>query len=180
MQGLIPLHFLSRVCFQESTTNVSQPQVPTVAHNHLTRQHASQLRHSWRLGETTTNQFHDIRIQITSQTPSSLELSRIRTGNNITTWNETITKLSFAFSALSPDKMRTAPFSSSFFHSMSLAAQINDFRTHLLHAHFLFWQLSEPIVPFRNFMVIICFVLIVEFFFTIQPFTPPTEGTHAN
>ena len=33
----------------------------------------------------------------------------------------------FAFSALAPVRIRTAPFSSSFFHSVSLAAQIKDF-----------------------------------------------------
>ena len=83
----------------------------------------------------------------TSQTPSSLELSRIRTGNNITTWSETITKLSFCFSQhCHQTKCALLLFLQVSSIQCPWLPRSMIFRTHLPHAHFLFWQLSEPFV----------------------------------
>ena len=99
-----------------------------------------------------------------TQTPSSLELYRTRTRHNETAWNETIAEVCLCFA---PDEMRTAPFSSSFFHSVSLAAQIEDFACtfepfsfpffgsslqQLLCCHFL--QPSHLGSPFRKTFIV--------------------------
>ena len=76
----------------------------------------------------TASKLHNIRIQIPSQTPSSLEHFWPRTRHNKTTWNETIADLCLCLSLhVLLSECEQHSFSSSFFHSVSLAAQIKDF-----------------------------------------------------
>ena len=80
-------------CFQEDPSSVSQLNVTTTAHNHLTREHLSRLRHCWRRRGFTAYQLHNVRVQIPPQTPTSLERLRAKTRHNKTTCNEPVGEL---------------------------------------------------------------------------------------
>ena len=77
----------------------------------------------------------------------AFELFRIWASHYKTTWNETVSELSFCF--LSTVTGRSAHCS--FFPQVSSILCLwlprsRIFRAHLLLAHFLFWQLLEPVV----------------------------------